>query len=1032
MNKKGIKKYLPGAESLATSFGDKAGAAMGTYGGAIGSAASSLMPLLMKKPDPNAKPYKKGSKLIKYEEGTKKTIVSDPNDPENFKRRAKQSQITEDANSARNTYEARLAGESSRDAYEKQQAAGLNLLNTTGPRVTENNNTNMDNSRFEKMMSSDIRKSSTGLTPSPAYGTTSSAAKKPAMRQKPVMTAEMKRVAALQQKMKAAGYNIKVDGAWGNETQKIYNAYNKDRASDNSRKNTVNTGQGPTIQSQRNLTPAMQGKVLPEVTVTAPAKNTYNPLDSPVLRQAAKDTQVRMSKEQAIVDAKAKAKQAKITRNEKSLPSATESNRLTFNASDKGQGQDFTTAQDNALKQNKLVGDGATSKNSTRVETFDFGTSAIKAIKFFGGNTSNAVPKMPSKIGKSMSGASMVAKNKSIANNFKPPTPIKPAMPVDNRPGMEAIRNYRSKMPGIGLPNMPKPIRGLEAPIKATPKKLGGMSAIKPVIRKGTMPLNIPSPTMPKAFANGTKKLSGYSKLDSKLGGLLPGGVTRAEAKTLKTERQNEKKLITLREDAEGARKNYETRLDAEDARKTYEARLAGESARDAYEAQQKQAPSKSLKTQYEENKGGYSRALKSGKKDSSGNLVDPSTGLAYKQLPARTGGGAGGSGKGGSKPATTAPKGNSLFKNGVAVKNFKDKNTGITYYTNGRAFNEKTGKMAKYAHNPKSNKIGLQFDKAKAAPVKKRKGDDTYMDEVIDTGSRIAGSIGGGLLAGGTTLGVGSVAGAVAGDYAGKRFGNWLNKKLGYREEDDISQEGYSLKEGALAGVGGAAGKLIKFAAPVVGKVGGAIVSRGGKELAKVSGAPLGRALSSVAKSKAGQVVGNVASKAKNLVSRGGGSNTAAAQTTSKVASKVNAPGAISKVAPTAQSSRAVGKIGPLPTKAVRGTRGRFTKNPAKAPLKANSTVNPKQLLTKRGATSSVNAKPTVTAQGAVQGPAKANLSQGISNKAKTAGRKTKEVGKKAINFVKNNKKKTAVGAVGGAGLVGGGYALSKTRTGE
>jgi hypothetical protein len=53
------------------SFKDKAGAFMGNYGGAITSAAGSLMPLLMKKPDPNAKPYKKGSKLIKYQAGTK-------------------------------------------------------------------------------------------------------------------------------------------------------------------------------------------------------------------------------------------------------------------------------------------------------------------------------------------------------------------------------------------------------------------------------------------------------------------------------------------------------------------------------------------------------------------------------------------------------------------------------------------------------------------------------------------------------------------------------------------------------------------------------------------------------------------------------------------------------------------------------------------------------------------------------------------------------------------------------------------------
>lgn len=65
---------LPAASSIPSaakgpSFGDKAGAFMGNYGGAITSAASSLMPLLMKKPDPNAKPYKKGSKLIKYQAG---------------------------------------------------------------------------------------------------------------------------------------------------------------------------------------------------------------------------------------------------------------------------------------------------------------------------------------------------------------------------------------------------------------------------------------------------------------------------------------------------------------------------------------------------------------------------------------------------------------------------------------------------------------------------------------------------------------------------------------------------------------------------------------------------------------------------------------------------------------------------------------------------------------------------------------------------------------------------------------------------
>jgi len=62
------------------SFKDKAGAFMGNYGGAITKAAGSLMPLLMKKPDPNAKPYKKGSKLIKYQAGTNNAATDNPED----------------------------------------------------------------------------------------------------------------------------------------------------------------------------------------------------------------------------------------------------------------------------------------------------------------------------------------------------------------------------------------------------------------------------------------------------------------------------------------------------------------------------------------------------------------------------------------------------------------------------------------------------------------------------------------------------------------------------------------------------------------------------------------------------------------------------------------------------------------------------------------------------------------------------------------------------------------------------------------
>lgn len=80
MNKKGIKKYQAGATTVPTTFSDKAGAFMGNYGGAIGSAVSSLMPLLMKKPKPDDKPYKKGSKLIKYQAGTNNAVADDPED----------------------------------------------------------------------------------------------------------------------------------------------------------------------------------------------------------------------------------------------------------------------------------------------------------------------------------------------------------------------------------------------------------------------------------------------------------------------------------------------------------------------------------------------------------------------------------------------------------------------------------------------------------------------------------------------------------------------------------------------------------------------------------------------------------------------------------------------------------------------------------------------------------------------------------------------------------------------------------------
>lgn len=51
------------------------GGFMGKYGSAITQAAGALMPLLMKKRNPNEKPYRKGTKMIKYQGGVDSTIL---------------------------------------------------------------------------------------------------------------------------------------------------------------------------------------------------------------------------------------------------------------------------------------------------------------------------------------------------------------------------------------------------------------------------------------------------------------------------------------------------------------------------------------------------------------------------------------------------------------------------------------------------------------------------------------------------------------------------------------------------------------------------------------------------------------------------------------------------------------------------------------------------------------------------------------------------------------------------------------------
>jgi hypothetical protein len=69
-------KYQAGTNSVPpVEPPTKLGTFMNNYGDQIVGAAGTLAPLLMKKPDVNAKPYKKGSNLIKYDEGNKKTKV---------------------------------------------------------------------------------------------------------------------------------------------------------------------------------------------------------------------------------------------------------------------------------------------------------------------------------------------------------------------------------------------------------------------------------------------------------------------------------------------------------------------------------------------------------------------------------------------------------------------------------------------------------------------------------------------------------------------------------------------------------------------------------------------------------------------------------------------------------------------------------------------------------------------------------------------------------------------------------------------
>ena len=61
------------------SFKDKAGSFMGKYGGPISAVAGTIAPLLMKKPDPNEKPYKKGTKNLNTNMKNKKSLIKKSN-----------------------------------------------------------------------------------------------------------------------------------------------------------------------------------------------------------------------------------------------------------------------------------------------------------------------------------------------------------------------------------------------------------------------------------------------------------------------------------------------------------------------------------------------------------------------------------------------------------------------------------------------------------------------------------------------------------------------------------------------------------------------------------------------------------------------------------------------------------------------------------------------------------------------------------------------------------------------------------------
>jgi hypothetical protein len=165
------------------------------------------------------------------------------------------------------------------------------------------------------------------------------------------------------------------------------------------------------------------------------------------------------------------------------------------------------------------------------------------------------------------------------------------------------------------------------------------------------------------------------------------------------------------------------TREDAQAARNLYEAKQKGTPMTDALikksmssQAFKDVTSKKSLQQKYNENKGGYANALKSGKVNAKGFLVDPNTGLEYEDLRKKSSGKQAQSTTTAKKESKPTAKGNTpkgpFFKDGVAINKFKDPATGRSYYTNNRIFDEKTGRMGKYNYDEKINKVITQWDK--------------------------------------------------------------------------------------------------------------------------------------------------------------------------------------------------------------------------------------------------------------------------------------------------------------------------------